>query len=80
MAKINSLEQSLDKERELREKGEIKASELTKDLEKTKEELELLSLNLNAGEEEVALLKKENEKLKSDNTALADENAQLQND
>ena len=80
MAKINSLEQSLDNERELREKGEIKASESTQDLEKTREELEILSLNLNAGEEEVAILKKENEKLKSDNTALADENAELQND
>merc|ERR1712002_680296 len=70
----------------LREEGDLKVAELTEDLKKAKEELEILSSkdqqhdNLVNVEEEVVMLKEENEKLKSDNVALADENAELQND
>merc|ERR1712179_441776 len=83
-AKINSLEHSLDKEKELRKEGDIKVSKLTEDFKKSKEELDTLFSknhdNLINVEEEVAKLKKENEKLKSEIIELADENAALQND
>merc|ERR1712179_235278 len=83
-AKINSLEHSLDKEKELRKEGDIKVSKLTEDFKKSKEELDTLFSknhdNLINVEEEVAKLKEENEKLKSEIIELADENAALQND
>merc|ERR1712179_511903 len=83
-AKINSLEHSLDKEKELRKEGDIKVSKLTEDFKKSKEELDTLFSknhdNLINVEEEVAKLKEENEKLKSEIIDLADENAALQND
>merc|ERR1712179_760455 len=69
-AKINSLEHSLDKEKELRKEGDIKVSKLTEDFKKSKEELDTLFSknhdNLINVEEEVAKLKEENEKLKSE--------------
>merc|ERR1712179_466797 len=83
-AKINSLEHSLDKEKELRKEGDSKVSKLTEDFKKSKEELDTLFSknhnNLVNAEEEVAKLTEENEKLKSEITELADENAALQND
>merc|ERR1712179_548528 len=69
-AKINSLEHSLDKEKELRKEGDIKVSKLTEDFKKSKVELDTLFSknhdNLINVEEEVAKLKEENEKLKSE--------------
>ena len=47
-AKINSLEDSLDKEKQLRKKGDVKAGKLIQELEKSNDELETLpSLNPN---------------------------------
>jgi len=45
-AKINSLEESLDKEKELRKDGDVKAGQLTKDFEKSnlRQEMEQLDL------------------------------------
>jgi len=77
-AKINSLEDSLNKEKELREESEAKSCKLSQDLENSRLEQETLSSkhheNLIDILQKLAKLNLENEKLKFDNMELAAEN------
>jgi len=82
-AKINSLEDSLNKEKELREECEVKLCKLSEDLEKSRLEQETLSSkhheNLQDILQKLAKLNVENEKLKFDNIELAAENTEWKN-
>ena len=80
-SKISNLENSLAKEKELREEGEVKVWKLTQDLEKSKDEVENVAskyhdtlINI---ESKVTKLKEENEKLKNDNFELVIENVSI---
>ena len=80
-SKISNLENSLAKEKELREEGEVKVWKLTQDLEKSKDEVENVAFKYHDTliniESKVTKLKEENEKLKTDNFELVIENVSI---